>query len=74
MAVGISGAPYHLVGVKDPETLIAINSDPEAPIFASAHLGIVGDLHAVLPALIALLEQGRPLAQAVARVHGGLSA
>lgn len=70
VAVGISGAPYHLVGVKDPETLIAINSDPEAPIFASAHLGIVGDLHAVLPALIAQLEQGQPLAQALAGVHG----
>ena len=74
VAVGISGAPYHMVGVKDPETLIAINSDPEAPIFASAHLGIVGDLHAVLPALIAQLERGQPLAQALADVHGGVPA
>ena len=47
VAVGISGAPYHMVGVKEPETLIAINSDPEAPIFGSADLGIVGDLHEV---------------------------
>jgi electron transfer flavoprotein alpha subunit len=58
VAVGISGAPYHMAGVKEPETLIAINRDPEAPIFGSAHLGIVGDLHAVLPALIAALERG----------------
>jgi electron transfer flavoprotein alpha subunit len=65
VAVGISGAPYHMVGVKEPETLIAINSDPDAPIFGFAHLGIVGDLRAVLPALLAHLEQGpglpRPL-------------
>jgi electron transfer flavoprotein alpha subunit len=73
VAVGISGAPYHMVGVKDPETLIAINSDPEAPIFASAHLGIVGDLHAVVPALVARLEQGQPLAQAAAGLRAGLS-
>jgi electron transfer flavoprotein alpha subunit len=54
-----------MVGVKEPETLIAINSDPDAPIFGFAHLGIVGDLRAVLPALLAHLEQGpglpRPL-------------
>jgi len=61
VAVGISGAPYHMAGVKDPETLIAINSDPEAPIFAAAHLGIVGDLHAVLPVLIGGLERGEPI-------------
>jgi electron transfer flavoprotein alpha subunit len=68
VAVGISGAPYHMVGVKDPETLIAINTDPEAPIFASAHLGIVGDLHALLPALIARLERGDSIAGAAAAV------
>jgi electron transfer flavoprotein alpha subunit len=71
VAVGISGAPYHMVGVKDPETLIAINNDPEAPIFASAHLGLVGDLHAILPALIARLEQGLPLAQAAEPMRTG---
>jgi electron transfer flavoprotein alpha subunit len=60
VAVGISGAPYHLVGVKDPETLIAVNRDPEAPIFASAHLGLVGDLYEVLPALLERLEAGGP--------------
>jgi electron transfer flavoprotein alpha subunit len=61
VAVGISGAPYHMVGVKNPETLIAINNDPEAPILAAAHLGIVGDLHIVLPALIRRLEEGRSI-------------
>ena len=47
--VVISGAAYNMVGVKDPATLIAINSDPEALIFGSADLGIVGALPAVLP-------------------------
>jgi electron transfer flavoprotein alpha subunit len=66
VAVGISGAPYHMAGVKDPETLIAINRDPEAPILAAAHLGIVGDLYRVLPALIAELKRGEdpPVLQA----------
>jgi len=68
VAVGISGAPYHMVGVKDPETLIAVNSDPEAPILASAHLGIVGDLRAVLPALIGRLERGERIAGAAKAV------
>ena len=69
VAVGISGAPYHMVGVKDPETLIAVNSDPEAPIFASAHLGIVGDLQHVLPALIARLERGQDIVPAAAALR-----
>ena len=70
VTVGISGAPYHMAGVKDPETLIAINSDPEAPIFGSADLGIVGDLYRVLPELIARLERGEPLAGAAAAETG----
>jgi electron transfer flavoprotein alpha subunit len=74
VAVGISGAPYHMVGVKDPECLIAINRDPEAPIFSSAHLGLVGDLHAVLPALIARLEQGHGLVPAAAALDAGRAA
>jgi electron transfer flavoprotein alpha subunit len=72
IAIGISGAPYHMVGVKDPETLIAINQDPEAPIFASAHVGLVGDLHTIVPALIARLEQGQPLPEAPATVRMGV--
>jgi electron transfer flavoprotein alpha subunit len=64
VAIGISGAPYHMVGIKDPECLIAINADPEAPIFASAHLGLVGDLNQIVPALLERLKRGQGLPNA----------
>ncbi len=56
VACGISGATQHMVGMKGSKNIIAINKDAEAPIFGIADLGVVGDVHKVLPKLIEALQ------------------
>jgi electron transfer flavoprotein alpha subunit len=56
IAIGISGAPQHAMGIKEVKNIIAINIAKEAPIFRYAKLGIIGDLYEVVPKLIDLIE------------------
>ncbi len=59
VACGISGATQHMAGCKGAKVVLAVNTDPEAPILASADYAVIGDLHEVVPAIAAAVQQAR---------------
>jgi electron transfer flavoprotein alpha subunit len=64
IACGVSGAIQHLVGCKGAKRILAINTDPEAPIVTKADYAIIGDLHAIIPALIAAVRKAKSVTPA----------
>jgi electron transfer flavoprotein alpha subunit len=59
IACGISGATQHMAGCKGAKSILAINTDPDAPILGSADYAVIGDLHEVVPAITAELRKAR---------------
>ena len=59
IAIGVSGQPNYLVGVKNSHNIIAINNDPEAPIFSASDFGVVGDWKEIVPCLIRVIQEIR---------------
>ena len=70
VAVGISGARHHLMGMRSSEKIVAVNTDRQAPIFAVSHFGVVGDLHKVLPRLSNRIRQHKAQAKDVTESAG----
>lgn len=63
VACGISGAVQHLMGMRDSGAILVINNDPDAPIFAVATLGVVGDLHQIVPLLVQRIRERKGTAE-----------
>ena len=61
LTLGISGAPEHIEGMKSAETIVAVNTDPKAPVFEYAHYGVVADILTFMPRLAEQLRKRHPV-------------